>query len=560
AALEREREELAESRATYEREASLQAEAKEDLERQREELAEERERFRQECDEWSQRRDEIEASGREYEQLKTELADQQQQIEEESNRLQSQGDEIAAQQAETISQQELLQQQESELSERESQVKQLQTDLEEQRRSLDEESLALESLRAELEELQASLQAREAAVIEPIADSPDAEYEETEAEEIPESGVVLESPIFEEESEEETELSATEQTEDLPTAESELATETIIVDEAQPAVEYQEEADENGDEDSTYRLVDETAQSETITEDQPEEEQPPQKKEIRSVLSEMFGINLDDRSAAEVEASIGEEYALQSEGSEPSSNGSSAPPLDIGDLNEIEGPTTNPEPLATEEIQDSGQQLESVIPISETNEDEESVASYMNRLLARLRSDSNEPAEEPKHKSYPSRVTPELIKPEVKEQEPVVEEELPPLTELPPPVNQQNAEEVREGMKSLRRVANISARSAVASYHWKRTRGHLVFSTILSAGALVAFVYLAMTEGTSELTYAALAVGVVMLGETYRLISKVKKMRDIEGGAGQQKKKKKKSKRSDEPHAETAPENPPAES
>jgi len=418
----------------------------------------------------------------------------------------------------------------------------------------------LESLRAELEELQASLQAREAAVIEPIADSTDASYEEPEAAGIPENGEVLESPILEEESEGETELSATEETEDLPTVESELATETIIVDEAQPAVEYQEEADENGDGNSTYRLLDESAQSETTTADRPEAEQPPQKKEIRSVLSEMFGINLDDRTTAEVEASIGEEYALQSENSKSGSDGPTAPPLDMGDLNEIEGPTSNPEPLVTAEMQDSDRQLEAVIPITETNEDEESVASYMNRLLARLRNDSNEPAEEPKHKSYPSRVTPDLIKPEVKEQEPVVEEELPPLTELPPPVNQQNAEEVREGMKSLRRVANISARSAVASYHWKRTRGHLAFSTVLSAGALVAFVYLAMTEGTSELTYAALAVGVVMLGETYRLISKIKKMRDIEGGAGQQKQKKKKSKRSDEPHAETAPQNPPAES
>jgi CHASE2 domain-containing sensor protein len=118
---------------------------------------------------------------------------------------------------------------------------------------------------------------------------------------------------------------------------------------------------------------------------------------------------------------------------------------------------------------------------------------------------------------------------------------------LPPPVNQLNAEEVREGMQSLRRVANISARSAVASYHWKRTRGHLVFSTILSAGALVAFCYLAMTEGTSELTFAALAVGVVMLGETYRLISKVRKLRDVEGGAV---KKQKKSKRNDSTHLE----------
>jgi len=301
---------------------------------------------------------------------------------------------------------------------------------------------------------------------------------------------------------------------------------------------------EDPTEESTYRF------QKTVETSQVEKEPEGKPNELRSVLSEMFGIDLNPTSSLTQETSVGEEYPLQLEHEPEGASGSSAPPLNIGDLSEIEGAISGD--LHSESAADPEAALESVIPLAETSEDEESVSSYMNRLLARLRNDSDgDPAV-----AVPSRPTLNrpTIEPSAAPMKPESEEEAALLTELPPPINPLNAEELREGISSLRRLANTSARSAVASYHWKKTRGHLIFSTTLSAGALVAFIYLAMTEGTSELTFAALAVGVVMLGETYRIISRVKKLREVAPGPI---KKTRKLKRSDGMHinAPAPPEN-----
>lgn len=108
-------------------------------------------------------------------------------------------------------------------------------------------------------------------------------------------------------------------------------------------------------------------------------------------------------------------------------------------------------------------------------DEEDSVQAYMARLLARTRGNREDGAPTPAvRKPEPA---PEPPKAEPVETAPVAEI---PAGPPPEPKYRQDHAAVRANIDSLREVANLSARTAIASYTWKQLKG-----TILAKGTLL---------------------------------------------------------------------------
>lgn len=154
------------------------------------------------------------------------------------------------------------------------------------------------------------------------------------------------------------------------------------------------------------------------------------------------------------------------------------------------------------------------------SDDPVSVAAYMEQLLARVRRSpygTNVPAPPPAAGPV------EALEDSVETAQPehphlAVSEPRPERTAVPPwaskPRSHVDRDSVRADLASLRQVANLSARSAIAAYTWKRLRGTillkslLMFVSFILAGVLLSDRFWGVTFAATG--WAAAAVGGVM--------------------------------------------------
>ncbi|MFO1019114.1 MAG: hypothetical protein U0903_00215 [Planctomycetales bacterium] len=257
-----------------------------------------------------------------------------------------------------------------------------------------------------------------------------------------------------------------------------------------------------------------------------EEQTSGKSSELRSMLSEMFGISLPE---GEVEPLM----------ETPSDD---APPLAMDQLREIDpdhqifedqeamaalSTVNEPEPVHHTHLEPTPSS-DSDTPHSD-DDDPNSISNYMERLLARMR--NGNPSSEP-HSSRPvSAPTTAATRPASKPvpQAPA-EEPLPMLQELPPPKKAVNREEVRSGLNSLREIANYSAKSALASYGWKQTRGKFLVTSLLTVGSFIAAAYLLIAEPNSPVGMASIAAFIIMAWQSlqsYWLVRKLNRFAQI---------------------------------
>ena len=90
-----------------------------------------------------------------------------------------------------------------------------------------------------------------------------------------------------------------------------------------------------------------------------------------------------------------------------------------------------------------------------------------------------------------------------------------PITDPPQPRHQQNKEAARADLNSLREVANLSARSAIATHTGKQLRGKALIKCILSAvafgvGAVLLTGNIWGSRSYTAYGFAALAIGGIM--------------------------------------------------
>lgn len=228
----------------------------------------------------------------------------------------------------------------------------------------------------------------------------------------------------------------------------------------------------------------------------------PNVRDLRSRLAEMFDMPGD------APKDVGGPEALVEEANESvvgNSDGMDAVMSSFDALDE-ESVDESPE-LATE-------------PEAEGSHEDDSVQAYMERLLARNRRDGAPAA------TYAA-PAPKPAEPErAPAPEPIAEEPIDSMEPVgtPEPKHRQDHAAVRANIDSLREVANLSARTAIASYTWKQLKG-----TILAKGMLfLVFAGLAVvllsspwwsvrTYGISG--FVALAAAIVMGWELRRSIA-----------------------------------------
>lgn len=169
-----------------------------------------------------------------------------------------------------------------------------------------------------------------------------------------------------------------------------------------------------------------------------------------------------------------------------------------------------------------------------TDEDETSIAAYMEDMMKRARQRSGThaepgpPNETRKTASSASTTVPLPAQPGAAEV-PSIGNDFPdddPYTVAPArfddrPRHKQDKEAVRANLQSLREVANTSARSAVSKYFWKKLRGMIVIKGMLTVAAFSTAAVLLTSElwGTGSYQtqgWAALAAGFVAAGELAR--------------------------------------------
>lgn len=144
----------------------------------------------------------------------------------------------------------------------------------------------------------------------------------------------------------------------------------------------------------------------------------------------------------------------------------------------------------------------------EDEEEEISVASYMEKLLARSRrgAEPEAVAPEPRRPSHLQVTTnPEPSSAALETQLPEVpREDL--LTEPPTPITTVDKDDVRRKMNSFREIANFSARSAVAKHSMKRLRTKIMINTLLTVVSFTVFVVLGTASLWTNTTYYAYAI------------------------------------------------------
>ncbi len=156
------------------------------------------------------------------------------------------------------------------------------------------------------------------------------------------------------------------------------------------------------------------------------------------------------------------------------------------------------------------------------DEEEDSVASYMSRLLGRYgqkadalaktsRSVESSASSHASHKPVQEVAT---IAPEV------------PVNWSEEPRHKVDKDEFRAHLESMRQVANVSARTAVKSSHWKRSRMQVLVKGMLAAGALATGSVLLLgkfANGQPQLMQGLVVtvVGIYLLLETIKGVRRV---------------------------------------
>ncbi len=269
--------------------------------------------------------------------------------------------------------------------------------------------------------------------------------------------------------------------------------------------------------------------------------------ELRDTLAGMFGLEtgeLTERSASPAET--GEALpSLQEPPREPS------PPVEQFPTSPGLPPLAA-EPMATEP-QMAGPSAGPVAggPATDTGEaeaaEDDSIAAYMERLLARNRqgagsgtefqsvaTPSPQPSPQPRPQPTPlvSQAPPGGQQPTAQFSEIDASETAAPLTEPPQPRHQQDKEAARANLNSLREVANMSARTAIATHTGKQLRGKVLLKCLLAGSSFVVSAALLSGSqwgfpGYTLHGWGALAVGGIMAVELARSTIKMRRKQNV---------------------------------
>lgn len=265
-----------------------------------------------------------------------------------------------------------------------------------------------------------------------------------------------------------------------------------------------------------------------------------QVSELRDTLASMFGIQKDEMAVQQPGA--GDSGAMapsRDESADHMPQMSSEPKLPEFPQAEAEGAATE-QAEAVAERASTGDS-----PAAEAEDD--SIAAYMERLLARNRSSSRQSGvsdfhavtaqSPPPTQPAPKQETPPAAAPETVESPIEVPQVVQPIndsTDPPQPKHQQDKEAARANLNSLREVANLSARSAIAKHTGKQLRGKALLKFVLSgtAFAVAAVLLTSRLWATGNYTlygWAALSIGIVMaieLARSTRLLRRSNKAGD----------------------------------
>jgi hypothetical protein len=249
---------------------------------------------------------------------------------------------------------------------------------------------------------------------------------------------------------------------------------------------------------------------------------------VRAALAAMFDLSLDSPPAKYEPIDESQEPASSSAKAAVEESWPASPPFE-----ELEAPA--PEPAKSQAPVHS--------PAPSGNSDDEhrdSVAQYMEQLLARTRKGGVVPAEPwqpPKRDSKPSvsSTASHAAKAAAAEPTPapVVEEPAKPLVPLEElgPSHRQDRDAVRANLASMREVANLSARTAIAKHTWRKNRSMLAVKLTLSIASF-AFAFIIGVAGVFGTTsyrwhaFGSFLVGCVMTAELVRTILRLRNAKE----------------------------------
>ncbi|WP_131818472.1 FHA domain-containing protein [Planctopirus hydrillae] len=190
-----------------------------------------------------------------------------------------------------------------------------------------------------------------------------------------------------------------------------------------------------------------------------------------------------------------------------------------------ESSTTPSESMATADAHSANAVSREATPsdaAQTADEEEDSVASYMARLLGRYGQKAEAPVKtsRPVESSASSQASHKLVQ-EVATTVPEV-----PVTWSEEPRHKVDKDEFRAHLESMRQVANVSARTAVKSSHWKRSRMQVLVKGMLAAGALATGSVLLLgkfANGQPQLMQGLVVtvVGIYLLLETIKGVRRV---------------------------------------
>jgi hypothetical protein len=257
---------------------------------------------------------------------------------------------------------------------------------------------------------------------------------------------------------------------------------------------------------------------------------------LRAELAQLFGIQDLGSARAPADEAFGPEetFGPASENdeasevakSESASESSSDSNLSLETAGVVSASDVNPviEPAAVEvsTVTSPAAASHAVAP-AVAEEEEDSVASYMARLLGRYgqrSSGTEEPAAKPVR---------EAALPVAPAKGDVAEAPLPneePVAWSNEPRHKVDKDEFRAHMESMRQVANVSARKAVKSSHWKRSRMQVMVRGLLAAAALATGSVLLLgkfANGRPQLMQGLVVtvVGIYLLFDTVRSFRRI---------------------------------------
>jgi hypothetical protein len=244
---------------------------------------------------------------------------------------------------------------------------------------------------------------------------------------------------------------------------------------------------------------------------------------VRAALAEMFDIPAVKLRGER--AAVAAPVERPAERPRPAPVRSFLPPAD----SEEDMPPSAPQPAA-EPVAAASEPARPASPPAaaapQEEEEAESIAAYMERLLSRNRrepqpaaAETSSPAAAPTAPKSAAASEPAGV---ASAGQPLAEPsaEAPTATEEaaaeapvePKPRPKPPAAELRAGLDSLREVANRSARSAIATYHWKRLRSQILTKSILTATSLLLSIALFLGKSWGKAAFPWLGGTCVVLG------------------------------------------------